>query len=101
MSPGVGRLFTRRAELLRDLADLEIELGRAFDAPQEPSDPADDVLSLPDAAKLLGEPASTFRRRLEYHKALISRPTERRRRYSRAVLEQIKRTRLEVNGMRT
>jgi hypothetical protein len=55
------------------------------------------VLLLPAAAAFMGEPVSTFRRRGEYQKALVSRPTERRRRYSRHVLERIKRDRLEAS----
>jgi hypothetical protein len=56
--------------------------------------------SLQEAAEAMGEPASTFRRRPEYLKALISRPGERRRRYSRAQLERIKTDRLEANAVR-
>jgi hypothetical protein len=32
----------------------------------------------------MGEPVETFRRRLDYRKALLTRPGERRLRYSRA-----------------
>jgi len=92
------RLCARRASLLRELADLEIELGRAFEPGMEEPDA---VLPLKEAAAFMGEPVSTFRRRPEYCKALISRPTERRRRYSRAALERIKQDRLETSGLRS
>jgi hypothetical protein len=90
----LGRICARRAGLLRELADLEAELGRALEA-AEP-ELADAVLSLPEAASYMGEPVSTFRRRPDYLRALVSKPTERRRRYSRVELERIKRGRLEA-----
>jgi len=70
-----------------------VEEGR--EQPEEP----DTVLSLAEAARFVGEPASTFRRRLEYRKALVSRPTERRKRYSRAALERLKQERLKASAM--
>ena len=87
-------IFTRRAELLRELALLEEGLGRAIGAALESDSPADEPLDLPAAAAFMGEPSETFRRRLEYRKALLSRPGERRLRYSRAELERIRRDRL-------
>lgn len=60
---------------------------------QEP----DVALGLREAATLFGEPVETFRRRLEYRKALLTRPGERRLRYSRAELERIRRDRLAGN----
>jgi hypothetical protein len=59
---------------------------------------ADTAMSLPEAAALMGEPVSTFRRRLDYRKALLTRPGERRLRYSRVALDRIKRDRLATNG---
>lgn len=47
----------------------------------------------------MGEPPETFRRRLEYRKALLSRPGERRLRYSRAGLERIRRDRLAFHAV--
>jgi len=94
----LSRICARRAELLRELADLEAELGRALEEAVEP-EPADAVLSLPEASVYMGEPVSTFRRRPDYLRALVSKPTERRRRYSRAELERIKHDRLETAGM--
>jgi hypothetical protein len=93
----LSRICNRRAELLRELADLEAEFGRALEA-AEPA-PADAVLSLQEAAFYMGEPASTFRRRTAYLRALVSLPTERRRRYSRAELDRIKNGRLESARM--
>jgi hypothetical protein len=95
MTSEVLALCSRRAELLRELADLELELARALDARDRRPEP-DSVLALHEAAALMGEPVSTFRRRLEYRKALISRPTERRLRYSRAMLEAIRKDRLAL-----
>lgn len=96
----VFRLCSRRAELLRELAELEIQLGRAFEsAARPPAEAADAVLLLPEAAAFMGECTSTFRRRVEYAKALVSRPTERRRRYSRAALERIRQDRLAASGL--
>jgi hypothetical protein len=47
------------------------------------------ALGLEAAAASFGEAPSTFRQRLEYGKALVSQPGERRLRYSRAALERI------------
>ena len=93
MSP-LSALFARRAALLRELAELEDRVGEAFAAAADP-EPVDEVIGLEEAARLMGEPASTFRRRPEFLKARISRPGERRLRYSRAELERIKRDRLD------
>ena len=57
--------------------------------------PPDETIGLPEAAALAGEPTETFRRRLVYRKALVSRPGERRLRYSRRALERIAADRLE------
>ncbi|MGH9367262.1 MAG: hypothetical protein ACRD3M_06280 [Thermoanaerobaculia bacterium] len=89
-------LFARRAALLRELAGLEEALGGALGPP---ASAADEALPLAAAAALMGEPASTFRRRLDYRKALLSRPGERRLRYSRAELERIRQDRLAANGI--
>lgn len=88
------RICTRRAALYAELATLDLELAKALEALDRPKE-ADAVLSLSEAAAFMGEPAATFRRRSEYGKALVSRPTERRRRYSRAELDRIKADRLE------
>jgi hypothetical protein len=93
----ISRIFARRAELLRQLADLDVELGRAV-SEALPRSPADEALGLALAAAFMGEPPETFRRRLDYRKALISKPGERRLRYSRAVLDRIKRDRLAAHG---
>jgi len=86
-------LFARKAALLRELATLEEQLGAAVAEAVQP-EPKDETLDLAAAAALVGEPVSTFRRRLEYRKALVSRPGERRLRYSRAELERVRRDRL-------
>lgn len=99
----VREILVRRAQLQRELATLDADLAEALDQPaappvQAPPDQPDKGLSLAEAADLFGDPPSTFRRRLEYRKALISRPGERRLRYSRAELERIRRDRLARNG---
>jgi hypothetical protein len=74
-------LFARRAQIQRELADLDERLGSAlaaFTAPRAP----DQALTLLEAAKMLGERPETVRRRLEYRKALIRRVGERNLRYS-------------------
>lgn len=91
-------LFARRSGLLRELASLEEALGRALVEAVRPEPTIDSSLSLSEAAAFMGEPAATFRRRLDYRKALLSRPGERRLRYSRAALERIRRDRLVANG---
>lgn len=96
MSADLLRICSRRAVLLRELADLDLELAQAITAREAPGEP-DAVFSLDEAAAFMGEPASTFRRRPEYGKALVSRPTERRRRYSRVALDRIRSDRLEAN----
>lgn len=83
--------------LLRELADVDEALGCALEAP--PPAPADEALGLGAAAKFMGEPTETFRRRLDYRKALLTRPGERRLRYSRAELDRIKRDRLASNSV--
>jgi hypothetical protein len=92
-------LFFRRAELLRELARLEETLGGALGDALRPDQHEDEALTLTDAARLLGEPVETFRRRLEYRKALLSRRGERRLRFSRVALERIRNTRLETNSV--
>lgn len=66
---------------------------------REDPDEETDVITLQEAACLMREPAGTVRRRLEYRRALVSRPGERRLRYSRHKLEEIRRDRLEASGM--
>ncbi len=63
-----------------------------------PPRPSDETLSLKAAAAFMGEPVETFRRRLDYRKALLRRPGERRLRYARAELERIRGDRLAGNG---
>lgn len=46
----------------------------------------------------MGEPAETFRRRLDCRTALLTRPGERRPRYSHAALERIRGDRLAAHG---
>jgi hypothetical protein len=99
MTADLSRLCHRRAELLRELAELEEQLGCAIAEALSPAAPAEDKgLGLAEAAALMGEPKETFRRRLEYRKALLTRPRERRLRYSRAALDQIMRDRLAAHG---
>ena len=93
----VGRLFARHAELLRELAALEERMGGELEVALRPP-VIDDTLNAEQAAAFLGEPVETFRRRLEYRKALLRRPGERRLRYSRAELERIRRDRLSASG---
>lgn len=96
----VGELFARHAQLLRELARIEERIGAALDA-AAPSPPAGDrTVSLEEAATLMGEPPETFRRRLEYRKAQVSRPGELRLRFSTAALERVRRDRLEGNSVR-
>jgi hypothetical protein len=102
--PDAPGIFARRAALLRELAELEEDLGRAVaealsrEAPSEvPRD--DEGLGLVEAARFMGERPETFRRRLDYRRALISRPGERRLRYSRMELERIRRDRIASNAV--
>jgi hypothetical protein len=92
------RLFARRAEILRELAGLEEALGGLLGEALRPARATDEALTLPAAAALLGEPVETFRRRLDYRKALLRLPGERRLRYSRTVLERILKDRVAANG---
>jgi hypothetical protein len=92
------RLFARRSDLQGQLALTDAAIARAFESAVEPEEP-DVTLLLPEAAAFMAEPVSTFRRRKVYWKALVSEAGERRRKYSRRVLEQIRRERLEANGM--
>jgi hypothetical protein len=89
-------LYARKAELLRELADLEVQIPDAIVAATAPQ-PPDEVLGLDDAAKLMNEPAGTFRQRPCYRRALVSGPRERRLRFSRRALERIKADRLRAN----
>jgi hypothetical protein len=101
MNADLRSICTRRAALLRELADLDLALVGAVEDQERPTLAEPDVvLSLEEAAAFMGEPASTFRRRPEYLKALISRPGERRKRYSRVELERIKADRLAANGVK-
>jgi hypothetical protein len=93
-----SRICSRRAALLREVAELDEELGRAFSGSLHPAPSADETFSLGEAAAFMGEPPETFRRRLDYRKALVSMPGERRLRYSRAELDRIKRDRLASNS---
>lgn len=93
-------LSARRAALLRELASLEEGLGLALADALRPAEVPDKALSLSEVAAFMGEPKDTFRRRLEYRKALLTRPGERRLRYSRAELERILRDRLAGNAAR-
>jgi hypothetical protein len=81
-------ILSKRADLTRQLAALDEALAIALRSAQTPENP-DQVLSLVQAAAHVGEPASTFRRRLVYRRALVSGPAEKRLRYSRAVLDDI------------
>ena len=92
----LGRLFARRAALLRELADLDEGIGRELG---KGSDLPDEGIGLEAAARRMGEPKETFRRRLEYREALISRPGERRLRYSPTVLDRIRARRLTANAV--
>jgi hypothetical protein len=99
----LARIYSRRAALLRELAELEEALGRAVSETLRASPAAvpaapDETFSLAQAAAHLGEPPETFRRRLDYRKARVSRPGERRLRYSRAELDRIQRDRLAVSS---
>lgn len=100
-----ARICSRRAALLRELAELEESLGRtvaealSLQAPREaPHD--DEGLGLVEAARFMGERPETFGRRLDYRRALISRSGERRLRYSRREVERIRRDRLASNTVR-
>ena len=93
MSP-LTRLYARRAELMRELLELDRELFATIEALQ-----ADAVLSLEEAAAYMGEPIETFRRRPENLKARVSLADERRSRYSRAELDRIKRDRMAANAV--
>lgn len=80
----------RRAELFREFAVLEVELAEALARAARPAAAKpDQVLTLYEAAAFMGEPAETFRRRLEYRKAVVSRPGELRLRFSRRGLDRI------------
>lgn len=98
-TPNLAGIYARRASLLRQVAAIDDELAGALQAQQEPPQESDVVLTLAEAASFMGEPASTFRRRLEYAKALVSRPGERRNRYSGSALERIKRDRLAASAV--
>jgi len=97
MSAELAALHARKAALLRELAEVEEAFVAALEAAR-PAAPADEVLTLGQAAALLGEPERTVRARLEYRKALVSRPREHRLRFSRRELERIRRDRLAGNS---
>lgn len=94
----LAEIFARRAALLRELADLDQRLAAVLEEAMRPVVP-DAVLGLKEAAAFLGEAPATFRRRLEYRKALLTRPGERNLRYSRVELERIKKDRLTAASM--
>ena len=96
----LAELSRRRAELLRQLAELDERLARAFEAFEGKPEPEDVTLSLQEASVFLGEPASTVRRRGCYLRARVSTEGERRLRYSRRVLEEIRQDRLAAAEMR-
>jgi hypothetical protein len=97
----VAALLAEQARLFRAQADLSERLAEALalraGGTSEASAEADAVLGLSEAAKLVGEPPSTFRRRQCYRAALVSRPHELRRRYSRKALEKLIAERLSKN----
>jgi hypothetical protein len=87
--------FGRRAALLRELAVLEESLAGALSGLREgPPDVSDEALGLAEAARLMGEEPSIFRRKPEYRKARLSRRGKTSQSYSRAALERIKLDRL-------
>jgi hypothetical protein len=94
----LSALFAKRSHLLRELASTEDQLALLLDGLVRPES-TDEALTLKEAAKLFGESPHTFRQRLEFRKALISRVGERRLRYSRAELERIKRDRIAANAV--
>jgi hypothetical protein len=88
-----GAILAKRAELQRQLASLDEALAIALSDAEKPVEP-DRVLSLEEAAAHVGEPASTFRQRPCYRRALVSGPTQKRLRFSRRALDLISRDRL-------
>jgi len=90
-----GAIYRRRAELLTELAKLELELARIASAPAEKPD---EVLSLEQAASLLNEPPSVVRRKPEYLKTRVSAFGARRARFSRRALERLIADRLAQQG---
>lgn len=88
--------FLGELERIRAEALLTAALPPVFPAREE----ATRALDLGEAAAMFGEPIETFRRRLEYRKALLTRPGERRLRYSRDVLERIRKDRLAGNVLK-
>jgi hypothetical protein len=94
----VRDLLERRAALQRALADVDDALASALGGTPEIAEPADEVLNQVEAAELVGEPVSTFRRRPLYRKALVSAPGERRPRYSRKALLKLLDSRLAQNA---
>jgi hypothetical protein len=89
-------VLQRRAELQRELASLDEELACHL-AEDSPTKSEDSILDLAEAANMVGEPPSTFRRRLEYRRALVSRPGQRRLRFSRVELQRIQHARLTAS----
>jgi hypothetical protein len=85
--------FLGELERVRTEALLTASLPPVLPAPED----ATAALGVREAAAMFGEPVETFRRRLEYRKALLTRPGERRLRYSRHELERIRRDRLAGN----
>src|SRR5262245_26600988 len=92
-----GRLPEFLGELEKVRTEVLLDAGRPTMPSSHVQEP-DVAVRLPEAAAMFGEPVETFRRRLQYKKALVKRPGERRLRYSRAELERILRDRLAGNS---
>jgi hypothetical protein len=94
-------LFARRAALLREVAVIDEALGpalvEALAAAHRDSPKPDETLTLVQAADRVGEPPETFRKRVEFYKARISRPGEHRLRFSRREVERVIADRLASN----
>ena len=93
-----GRLPSFFGEIERMKAEVLLEASKPTPAagPREPEE--DLALGVREAAAMFGEPVETFRRRLEFRKALIRRPGEKKLRYSLRELERIRGDRLAGNA---
>jgi hypothetical protein len=91
----VRAILAERAELGRRLAELDERLAAALGGSETADRDGGRILTLTEAAAHVGEPVSTFRRRLVYRRALVSAPREKRLRFSLAVLDEILTGRLE------